>query len=232
MAHAQSPQTSSLTTTQPFEDEDEDDLPLAVRKNIAVLGARGVGKTAVAIQCAMTRFEAEYMPTFSATYKWKPVINNIRYDISIIDTDGQDANSFFGLQYSIGIDGYVLMYSVRDEASFEIVKAVHDKLLDTLNVFATKGTSELPRILVGNQIDVTGERRVPYAVAKAYADEQGIPYFETSAFTAHNVNEAFTEVLLIIQANLRKSHSTPPRLAQSEKKDHESTQPNKLCSLQ
>jgi hypothetical protein len=48
----------------------------------------------------------------------------------------------------------------------------------------------LPQILVGNKSDMADERRaVPYARAKALADEYGIAFFETSAKDNINVEE-------------------------------------------
>lgn len=46
------------------------------------------------------------------------------------------------------------------------------------------------QILIGNKSDMADERRaVPYARAKALADEYGIAFFETSAKDNINVEE-------------------------------------------
>lgn len=209
------------------------DEPFLVRKRIAILGARGVGKSAISIQCALNRFEPDYMPTFEDTYQWTPVVDGVHYDVRIVDTDGQDENSFFGLQYTIGIDAYILMFSVRDESSFEVIKAVNDKLLDTLNVVTPFGTSEVPRVLVGNQIDITHERQVSKSAAIQYAEQQGIPYFETSAYTAHNVTHVFTHLLRIIEQNLRNSHTSqaPERQSDAQPPGQETDRKN-FCFVQ
>lgn len=41
------------------------------------------------------------------------------------------------------------------------------------------------------QTDLTSKRVVDFATAKAFADEIGIPYIETSAKSASNVEQAF-----------------------------------------
>lgn len=179
--------------------------PFVIRKRIALLGGRGVGKSALTIQCAQNRFEADYMPTFEETYQWTPVIDGINYDVTIVDTDGQDETSFYGLQYTIGIDAYILVFSVRDYASFELLKGINDKLLDTLNVIEP---DEIPRILIGNQVDIAHEREVATVVAERFAAELNIPYFETSAMTRLNVNKAFMCILQIVDQNLR--YPIPP----------------------
>jgi Ras-related protein Rab-1A len=45
--------------------------------------------------------------------------------------------------------------------------------------------------LVGNKVDLAGKRVVDFNTAKAFADEIGVPYIETSAKNATNVEQAF-----------------------------------------
>ena len=47
------------------------------------------------------------------------------------------------------------------------------------------------RLLVGNKSDLTSKRAVETASAKEFADSLGIPFLETSAKNATNVEEAF-----------------------------------------
>ena len=47
------------------------------------------------------------------------------------------------------------------------------------------------KLLVGNKSDLTSKKVVDYATAKAFADEIGIPFMETSAKNATNVEQAF-----------------------------------------
>lgn len=195
--------------------------PYSVRKRIAVLGSRAVGKSAVVIQCTDKRFEPEYMPTCEDAFLWTTTVDGTKYEVTIVDADGQDEFPDFGEQYTIGIDGYIIMFSIVNESSFHIMRRVHDKLLQTLVVLDPKGTAELPRILVGNQLDMAHRRRVPRQVAEQFADQHGLPYYETSAYTGENVNEVFSALLRIIDANLVNSHKPKqskvrPNLEQTE----------------
>lgn len=49
-----------------------------------------------------------------------------------MDTAGQDEYSIFPVQYSMDFHGYVLVYSITSQKSFEVVKNVYDKLLDAM----------------------------------------------------------------------------------------------------
>lgn len=60
--------------------------------------------------------------------------------------------------------------------------------LNEVNRYASEGTCKL---LVGNKSDISENRAVPYETAKAFADSLAIPFLETSAKNAKNVEEAF-----------------------------------------
>ncbi|CAN8063715.1 unnamed protein product [Agarophyton chilense] len=210
------------------------DSPFRQRRSIAVLGARGVGKSAFTIQCVSGVFEPEYMPTCEDTFLWTTTVDGTSYDLTIVDADGQDEFPDFGQQYTIGVDAYVLMFSVLHEHTFKVIKRVHDKLLDTLLVLNRNGTAELPRILVGNQVDDTQRRRVPQKVAQDYADHNGIPYYETSALTGENVKDVFVRLLRIIYANQADSEQASATLSQSKSQPRLSQKEHKadFCSVQ
>ena len=54
------------------------------------------------------------------------------YTLELIDTAGQDEYSAFPSQYSIGIHGYILVYSITSDRSFHVVRDLYYKLLDTI----------------------------------------------------------------------------------------------------
>ena len=47
------------------------------------------------------------------------------------------------------------------------------------------------KLLVGNKCDLTNKKVVDYTSAKEYADQLGIPFLETSAKNATNVEQVF-----------------------------------------
>jgi GTPase SAR1 family protein len=48
--------------------------------------------------------------------------------------------------------------------------------------------------LVGNKLDLDGRRQVSYEMARQYAKEESLIFFEVSAKTGQNVIELFTEI--------------------------------------
>lgn len=60
--------------------------------------------------------------------------------------------------------------------------------MQEIDRYAVEGVNKL---LVGNKSDLATKKVVEYAEAKAFADELGIPFLETSAKNATNVEQAF-----------------------------------------
>ena len=57
-------------------------------------------------------------------------INSQDYELTLVDTAGQDELTLFPSQYSIDVHGYVLVYSITDIRSFEVVGTIFHKLQD------------------------------------------------------------------------------------------------------
>lgn len=77
-----------------------------------------------------------------------------------------------------------MVYDVTSTESFDHV----NDWLKEVNRYAAPGTVKL---LVGNKCDRTADRVVTEEQAKDFAEELGIPFIETSAKSAKNVEEAF-----------------------------------------
>lgn len=57
-------------------------------------------------------------------------------------------------------------------------------------------------MLIGNKSDLVEMRQVAAAEAESFAEANGLTYFETSAKTASNVEEAFVAMAQEIQKRL------------------------------
>jgi small GTP-binding protein len=87
-----------------------------------------------------------------------------------------------------GADAVLLVFDLASRASFEEM----DWLMEYVR-------PELPQsvtmMLIGNMADLEAERKIPEEEARAYADKNGMKYFETSAWTRANVEEVFMACL-------------------------------------
>ncbi|KAK8652124.1 hypothetical protein V6N13_061146 [Hibiscus sabdariffa] len=64
-------------------------------------------------------------------------------------------------------------------------------IIQWLNEIDRYASGSVNKLLVGNKCDLIDKKEVPYETAKAFADELGIPFMETSAKNATNVEQAF-----------------------------------------
>uniref|UniRef100_A0A671NAH0 GTP-binding protein Rheb n=1 Tax=Sinocyclocheilus anshuiensis TaxID=1608454 RepID=A0A671NAH0_9TELE len=88
------------------------------------------GKSSLTIQFVEGQFVDSYDPTIENTFTKMITVNGQEYHLQLVDTAGQDEYSIFPQTYSIDINGYILVYSVTSNKSFEVVKVIHEKLLD------------------------------------------------------------------------------------------------------
>ncbi|KAI9752672.1 MAG: GTP-binding protein of the rab [Lichina confinis] len=104
--------------------------------------------------------------------------------LQIWDTAGQERFRTITSSYYRGAHGICVVYDVTDMESFNNVK----QWLQEIDRYATEGVNKL---LVGNKSDMADKKVVEYTVAKEFADSLGIPFLETSAKNASNVEQAF-----------------------------------------
>jgi Ras-related protein Rab-8A len=80
--------------------------------------------------------------------------------------------------------GIMLVYDVTDPASFDNIR----NWMTSLEQNASEGVN---KILVGNKCDLVDKRVISTERGKALADEYKIKFFECSAKSSINVEEAF-----------------------------------------
>ncbi|KAG2360867.1 P-loop containing nucleoside triphosphate hydrolase protein [Suillus spraguei] len=102
--------------------------------------------------------------------------------------------------YYRGAHGIIVVYDVTDNDTFTNVK----QWLQEIDRYASEGVNKL---LVGNKM-------VEYSVAKEFADQLTIPFLETSAKNATNVEQAFLTMAKQIKDRMG-STSTPAGGAKS-----------------
>jgi len=149
-----------------------------------VVGDGAVGKTCLLISYTTNKFPSEYVPTVFDNFSDTIEVDGSCYDVSLWDTAGQERFRTITSSYYRGAHGIIVVYDVTDQESFNNVK----QWLNEIDRYANENVNKL---LVGNKSDLTSKRVVEYATAKAFADEIGIPFLETSAKNSTNVEQAF-----------------------------------------
>jgi len=163
------------------------------QRRIAILGFRSVGKSSLTIQFVEGQFVDSYEPTIENTFTKNTKVRGQEYQLTLVDTAGQDEYSIFPTQYSMDIHGYVLVYSITDPRSLEVIQIIYDKLVDMT------GKVDLPIVLVGNKKDLQADRRISSEQGKKLADSWKALFLEASAKHNDSVTDIFTSTLAQIE---------------------------------
>jgi small GTP-binding protein len=155
---------------------------------IVVVGASGVGKTAIVSQLVSHTFREECQPTIGVEFKsWSLQTDTETVKLQIWDTAGQERFRSVSKAYFRNALGAVLVFDLTSKASF-------DELSMWINDLNTLCSPNAYIILVGNKTDREDDRIVTEGEAKETAKRHGLEYIETSAKSGDNVAEAFVRL--------------------------------------
>ncbi|KAF0690829.1 Aste57867_17817 [Aphanomyces stellatus] len=156
---------------------------------LVVLGAGGVGKSALVIRLVTDNFLEDYDPTIEDSYRKQVEIDQRQALLDILDTAGQEEYTTMQDEWMREGKGFLLVYSVTSQTTFDEIKTFKDKIL------RAKDTNRVPMVLVGNKCDLDKHREVSLAAGKQLAAEWGCPFMETSAKERINNEECFFNVV-------------------------------------
>ncbi|XP_003737216.1 GTPase HRas [Galendromus occidentalis] len=151
---------------------------------LVVVGAGGVGKSALTIQLIQNHFVDEYDPTIEDSYRKQVVIDGETCLLDILDTAGQEEYSAMRDQYMRTGEGFLLVFAVNNAKSFEDIAMYREQIK------RVKDADDVPMVLVGNKCDLPS-RTVDMKQAAELARSYGVPFVETSAKTRMGVDDAF-----------------------------------------
>lgn len=160
---------------------------------IVILGEGAVGKTSLINQYVEQSFKEDYKPTLGANIIRRDImVDKIGARVRLImwDLAGQERYNVIRSMYFQGCVGAMLVYDVTRANTFS---AVEDKWLQDFKKYVKK---EGAYILIGNKIDLEGERVVPTDQGQALSDKiQASAFVETSAKKNINVERAFESLV-------------------------------------
>ncbi|KAF3850092.1 hypothetical protein F7725_019811, partial [Dissostichus mawsoni] len=144
---------------------------------LLLLGDSGVGKHVCYADSRTTNFTR-------VDFKMKTLeIDGIKVRIQIWDTAGQERYQTITKQYYRRAQGIFLVYDITSERSFQHIMK-----------WASDVDEKIRKILVGNKSDEVDKRQVATEQGIKLANAYGMDFFETSAFTNHNITETFTRL--------------------------------------
>jgi len=154
---------------------------------VVMIGDSGSGKSSVLLRFADNTFLDNIMSTIGVDFKIRTLkIGEDNVKLQIWDTAGQERFKTITSSYYRGTHGVVLVFDVTNEETYQnIQKWLADVERST--------DDSVFKILVGNKADLL-ERQVPKQVAEDFAKSVQVPYIETSAKEATNIQFTFEEL--------------------------------------
>uniref|UniRef100_A0A140T898 Ras-related protein Rab-13 n=1 Tax=Bos taurus TaxID=9913 RepID=A0A140T898_BOVIN len=147
-------------------------------------------------------------PPLGIDFKIRTVdIEGKKIKLQVWDTAGQERFKTITTAYYRGAMGIILVYDITDEKSFENIQ-------NWMKSIKENASAGVERLLLGNKCDMEAKRKVQKEQADKLAREHGIRFFETSAKSSMNVDEAFSslarDILLKSGGRRLKNNNKPP----------------------
>jgi Rab family protein len=170
---------------------------------IIIIGDTSVGKTALLSKYLKGVFPTSPLATVATEFATKIIqIKEGGYiKAQIWDTAGQEKYKSITYHHYKKSVGGLIVYDITKKSSFVNVKNWYNDLI-------TLGEKGCIIALVGNKLDLVEKnnrkREVSKQEAQAYAENNHMLFFETSAYNGNNINDIFEELLQTIYTERRK----------------------------
>ncbi|MHA1321040.1 MAG: Rab family GTPase, partial [Promethearchaeota archaeon] len=161
---------------------------------VIVIGDPAVGKTSLLTKFATEKFEETYLSTvgvqiLKVTIELKE--HDATVNLMIWNIAGQPQFYMLHRPYFNGADGMLLVFDITRSSTFSNVN-------NWYSAAVKYGLSGIPRILIGNKIDLAEERKIILPMAEHLSEKFNAPYFETSILNGENVKAVFQKISELI----------------------------------
>ncbi|CAM1314279.1 RAB27A (predicted) [Pycnogonum litorale] len=177
---------------------------------VLALGDSGVGKTSFLHQYTDGSFNNKFISTVGIDFREKRMVykppgteysggRSQRIHLQLWDTAGQERFRSLTTAFFRDSMGFLLLFDLTSEQSFLNIR----NWLEQLKTHAYCDDPDI--ILCGNKVDLEDRRVISEEKIKETAFKYGLPYFETSAATSHNVNKSVETLLNMIMERMEKA---------------------------
>ena len=153
---------------------------------LMIIGDSTVGKTSILSRFSNGTFNSNYLATVGLDFFNKDeIINNKTVRIKIWDTAGQERYKALTKGFFRNAQGILLVYDVTNAETFENLKY----WIQSINTHLGDEKEYVHLVIIGNKIDLNG-REITKEDAQKFCNQEGYPYFETSAKTGEGVDNS------------------------------------------
>ncbi|XP_062259919.1 RAB3A, member RAS oncogene family, a isoform X2 [Platichthys flesus] len=156
--------------------------------------------------CKWTQYSCAWLPACFPRTWWRcgravhllPLPWSCPWSLRPVDTAGQERYRTITTAYYRGAMGFILMYDITNEESFNAVQ-------DWSTQIKTYSWDNAQVLLVGNKCDMDDERVVAAERGQQLSEQLGFEYFEVSAKDNVNVKQTFERLVDIICERMSES---------------------------
>uniref|UniRef100_A0A6I8P2G1 Calcium release activated channel regulator 2A n=1 Tax=Ornithorhynchus anatinus TaxID=9258 RepID=A0A6I8P2G1_ORNAN len=160
---------------------------------IVFVGNSSVGKTSLLRRFCEDRFSPGTAATVGIDYRVKTVsVDNAQVALQLWDTAGQERYRCITQQFFRKADGVIVMYDVTAKQTFTSVRQWLTSVEEAVG-------ESVPVLLLGNKVDNDQEREVPRGLGEQLAKENGLIFYECSAFSGHNAKESLLHLARVLK---------------------------------
>ena len=171
---------------------------------LLIIGDSGVGKSSLLMQFSDNLLSDTTTSTGVDFKNCTVDVEGAKVKLQIWDTAGQERFRTLTSVYYRGTHGVIFVYDVTNADTFKSIK----KWLHEID----QNCDRVSRVLLGNKVDDHEKKVVPLEEAQQFADQIGIPLYETSAKEGKNVEEVFHAITQLL---LKQKLETEPQEAAS-----------------
>lgn len=173
------------------------------RNRVVLMGAGGVGKSSILQRFLLGTYCEKYKETIEDLFAKEYDIHGTHLKVDFLDTAGNIAFPAMRRLSMVNAHGFVLVYSITNEHTFEEVKQLWEQIKEVRENY-----QEIPCVIVGNHLDEENNRQIERfdALNWAYNEDLGAGFIEVSAKEDVGITDIF-KLLLEQVKTPRAKHS-------------------------
>ena len=193
---------------------------------IITLGDTFAGKSCIVNRFVQNEFE-NLSNTIGVDFFAKDfTFKDTTIKLQIYDTSGQEQFKSITANYYKRADGILFVFDLTREETFQNIQFWINEMKDQ-----SDDVTKVGLVLLGNKSDLVDAKKVEIKEGMALANTLGTKYFETSAQSGYNIQEAFQFLVEdISNKRTEESENVPTGVVLENKQQEPKAQKKKCCS--